>query len=172
MQGLMMEYQLTLHPLLERAYRLFPRRELATKVGGEMHRYTYGDMYPRVNKLAGALEKLGVQRGDRVGTVAWNTYRHLELYFAIPCMGAVLHTLNLRLPPDQLVYIINHAEDKVICVDQSLLPLVEKIADQLPHVQHYVVMADAPLQTSLPNAVSYEELLAAEDREFRVAGSG
>ncbi|MBX3084115.1 MAG: long-chain fatty acid--CoA ligase [Anaerolineae bacterium] len=162
----MMDYQLTLRPLLERAVRIFPKRELVTKVGTTLHRYTYADMYPRVCKLANVLGKLGVKHGDRVGTLAWNNYRHLELYFAVPCSGAVLHTLNLRLPPEQIIYIINHAEDKVLFVDQSLLPLVEKIASHLKTVKTIVVMADTPLQTSLMEAVSYEELLAAEDDHY------
>lgn len=166
MQGLMMDYQLTLRPILERAYKLFPKREVVTKVGPNMHRYTYADLYHRTAQLAHVLERLGVNSGDRVGTLAWNTYRHLELYFGIPCMGAVCHTLNLRLPPDQLIYIINHAADKVIFVDQSLLPLLEKIAPHLKTVKHFVVMADLPLQTSLPNAMSYEDLLAAESPEY------
>ena len=100
MQGLMMDYQLTLRPILERAYKLFPKREVVTKVGPNMHRYTYADLYHRTAQLAHALEKLGVKDGDRVGTLAWNTYRHLELYFAVPCIGAVCHTLNLRLPQE------------------------------------------------------------------------
>ncbi|MEO8609270.1 MAG: long-chain fatty acid--CoA ligase [Chloroflexota bacterium] len=166
MQGLMMDYQLTLQPILERAYKLYPKRELATKIGPNMHRYTYADMYKRVGKLANALKRLGVEPGDRVGTLAWNTYRHMELYFAIPCMGAVLHTLNLRLPPEQLVYIVNHAEDKVIFVDQSLLPLVEKLAEHFKTVKTFVVMADAPLQTTLPNALNYEDIVGAEDSEY------
>jgi len=166
MQGLMMDYQLTLRPILERAYRLFPKREVVTKVGPNMHRYTYADLYHRTGQLAHVLEKLGVKSGDRVGTLAWNTYRHLELYFGIPCMGGVCHTLNLRLPPEQLVYIINHAADKVIFVDQSLLPLIEKIETHLKTVEHIVVMADLPLQTSLPNALSYEELIAQESPEY------
>src|SRR5262245_64394595 len=131
MRGLMMDFPLTLRPVLERAYRYYPNREISTKVGPTMHRYTYADMYARVGQLAGALARLGVQQGDRVATLAWNTYRHLELYFAVPCMGAVLHTLNLRLPPDQLIYIVNHAEDKVLFVDASLLPLLEKLAEHL-----------------------------------------
>lgn len=166
MQGLMMDYELTLRPFLERAYRLFPQRKISTKIGPNMHRYTYADLYGRVGKLANALARLGVQPGDRVATLAWNTYRHLELYFAVPCMGAVCHTLNLRLPPDQLIYIINHAADKVICVDQSLLPLLEKIAEHLKTVEHIIVMADAPLQTSLKNTLSYEALLAAESADY------
>ncbi len=166
MQGLMMDYQLTLRPILERAYKLFPKREIVTKVGPTMHRYTYANLYHRTAQLAHALDKLGIKSGDRVGTLAWNTYRHLELYFGIPCMGAVCHTLNLRLPPEQLIYIINHAADKVIFVDQSLLPLLEKLAPHLKTVQHIVVMADLPLQTTLTNALSYEELLAAESPEY------
>jgi fatty-acyl-CoA synthase len=162
----MMDYQLTLRPILERANKLFPNRTIATKIGPTMHRYAYADLYTRVGKLANALKRLGVQPGDRVATLAWNTYRHLELYFAIPCMGAVCHTLNLRLPPDHLIYIINHAADKVICVDQSLLPLLEKISQHLKTVEHVIVMADAPLQTSLKNALSYEDLLAAESADF------
>ena len=166
MQGLMMDYQLTLRPILERAYKLFPKREIVTKVGPTMHRYTYANLYHRTAQLAHALDKLGIKSGDRVGTLAWNTYRHLELYFGIPCMGAVCHTLNLRLPSEQLIYIINHAADKVIFVDQSLLPLLEKLAPHLKTVQHIVVMADFPLQTTLTNALSYEELLAAEPPEY------
>ncbi len=161
MQGLMMDYQLTLRPILERAYKLFPKREVITKVGPDMHRYTYADLYHRTAKLAQALEKLSVKPGDRVGTLAWNTYRHLELYFGVPCMGAVCHTLNLRLPPDQLAYIINHAADKVIFVDSTLVPLLEKLATHLKTVEHFVVMTDGALQTSLPNALSYEALLSA-----------
>lgn len=166
MQGLMMDYQLTLRPILERANRYYPNRKISTKVGPTMHRYTYADMYKRVNQLANALAKLGVQQGDRVATLAWNSYRHLELYFAVPCMGSVLHTLNLRLPPDQLIYIINHAADRVIFVDASLLPLLEKIAEHLKTVEHFVVMTDGPLQTSLKNAHSYEELLSTESTQF------
>jgi fatty-acyl-CoA synthase len=163
MKGLMMDYPLTLQPIMERAYRLYPGKEIATKIGPEMHRYTYADFFPRTGQLANALARLGIRRGDRIGTLAWNTYRHLELYFGVPCMGAVVHTLNLRLPPNQLAYIINHAEDQVICVDQSLLPILEKVADELKTVRHTVVMGERPLpETSLPNVLSYEELLAAE----------
>lgn len=166
MHGLMMDYQLTLQPVLERAYRLFPTRTITTKVGPTLHRYTYADLYARVGQLAGALHRLGIQSGDRVATLAWNTYRHLELYFGIPCMGAVCHTLNLRLPPEQLIHVINHAADRILCVDQSLLPLVEKISEHLKTVEHVLVMADTPLQTTLPNALSYEDLLAAESPNF------
>ncbi|HXF69622.1 MAG TPA: long-chain fatty acid--CoA ligase [Thermoflexus sp.] len=160
MEGLMMDWPLTLHHFLDRAARLFPRKEIATRTAAGMHRYTYADFHQRVHRLAHALSRLGIGRGDRVATFAWNTYRHLEIYFAAPCMGAVLHTLNIRLAPDQLVYIINHAEDRVIFVDASLVPLLERIRDQIPTVKAFVVMSDTgPVQTALSPALDYEALL-------------
>ncbi|MSP11554.1 MAG: fatty-acid--CoA ligase [Chloroflexi bacterium] len=156
---MMMDFPLNLNYILQRAHKLFPRKEIATKVGSAMHRYTYADFYERVNRLAHVLDSLGVGPGDRVGTFAWNTYRHLEAYFAIPCKGSVLHTLNIRLFPEQIVYIINHAADKVILVDQTLLPLLEKLAGRLPTVKHYIVMADGAYQTTLTPHSSYEQLL-------------
>ncbi len=167
MQGLLMDYPLTLTHILDRARRLFPRKEIVTKTPAGMHRYTYADMYDRAGRLANALNRLDIGPGGRVATFAWNTYRHLEIYFAAPCSGRVLHTLNLRLFPEQVVYIANHAEDQVVFVDTSLLPLLEKLAPQLKTVRHYVVMADGPLPaTSLPNAISYEELLAAAPPDY------
>jgi fatty-acyl-CoA synthase len=161
MEGLMMDWPLTLHHFLDRAARLFPRKEIATRTAAGMHRYTYADFHRRVHRLAHALTRLGIGRGDRVATFAWNTYRHLEIYFAAPCMGAVLHTLNIRLAPDQLIYIINHAEDRVIFVDASLVPLLERIRDQIPTVKAFVIMSEAgPVQTSLSPALDYEALLA------------
>src|SRR5271170_1524544 len=135
MQGLMMESPLTLTPLLERAARLFPKKEIASKLdNGGMHRYTYADFHARVHRLAWVLEQLGVKQGDRVGSLCWNSYRHLELYFGVTCYGAVLHTLNLRLATDQLAYIINHADDRVIFVDASLLPILDQIRGELTGV--------------------------------------
>ena len=100
MQGLMMDYPLTLTHLLERSAKLFGRKEIASKFPGGMHRYSYADFHRRVHAMAHSLERLGLRPGDRVGTLCWNSFRHLELYFAVPCYGAVLHTLNLRLPSD------------------------------------------------------------------------
>jgi len=165
MHGLMMDYPLTLQHFMDRAQRLFPKKEIATKQGAAMHRYTYADWYARTNKLAGALKRLDVKKSDRIGTFAWNSYRHLELYFGISCYGAITHTLNLRLPPDQLMYIANHAEDSIIFVDASLVPLLEKVAPHLETVKQYVILGDAP-QHSLKNAVSYEELIAPESDGF------
>jgi len=159
MQGQMMDYQLTLTPMLERARRLFYKKEIATKAGPAMERRTYGEMAERAGRLANTLEKLGVRRGDRVATFAWNNARHLELYFAVPCMGAVLHPINLRLPGEQIAYIVNHADDKVLFVDPTLLPAVEKLAPHLKAVKHFVVMGDKIPETTLNPIHAYEELL-------------
>lgn len=167
MQGQMMDYQLTLRPVLERAKRLFPKKEIVTKAGPSLERYTYEQMVDRVGRLANALEKLGVKRGDRVATFAWNNARHLEIYFAVPCMGAVLHPINLRLPGDQIAYIANHAEDQVLFVDPSLLPAVEKLAPYLKQVRHYIVMGDkVPEGTMLSPVHAYEELLKSSSPEY------
>ena len=111
MQGLMMDYPLTLQHFYTRAVRLFPRKEIVTQTDSGIHRYTFGEWGKRTAQLSNALHRAGVKEGDRIATFGWNTYRHLELYFGIPCMGAVLHTLNIRLFADQLIYIINNAED-------------------------------------------------------------
>ncbi len=168
MQGLMMDHPLTIDRILEHAHRMFPRKQISTKLpDGSMYRYTYADMYQRIKKLANVLGKLGLKPGDRVGTFAWNNYQHLELYYAVPCSGAVCHTLNIRLSPAQLAYIINHAEDKVIFIDGSLVPLFEKVAGQVDGLKHYVLFnADSSLQTSLPNVSFYEELMAEVDDDF------
>ena len=167
MQGQMMDYQLTLTPLLERARRLFPRKEIVTKAGPSLERYTYEQMSERVGRLANALEKLGIQRGDRVATFAWNNSRHLETYFAVPCMGAVLHPINLRLPGDQIAYIINHAEDQILLLDPSLLPAIEKLAPHLKTIKHYIVMGDkVPEGTTLSPVSAYEDLLKNASPEY------
>jgi fatty-acyl-CoA synthase len=156
MTGLMMDYPLTLTHILERAAKIYPSREIATRMDdGSMHRYTYRDFHQRVHRLAHVLAGLGLQPGDRVGTLCWNHSRHLELYFAIPCAGYVLHTLNLRLAPDQLTYIVNHAEDRVIFVDESLLPVLESIRGELKSVRHFIVLTNE----------DYEQRLAAAEEE-------
>jgi len=167
MQGQMMDYQLTLTPLLERARRLFPTKEIVTKAGPGLERFTYKQMYERVSRLANALAKLGVKSGDRVATFAWNNARHLEIYFAAPCMGAVLHPLNLRLPPEQLIYIVGHADDQVLFVDPTLLPGVEKLAPHFKNIKHYIVMGDkVPEGTTLSPVHAYEELLTNASPEY------
>lgn len=167
MQGLMMNWQLTLTHVLERARRVFHEQRVSSRHAVGLHRYSFADMTRRVDRLAGALAGLGVTRGDRIGTLGWNSHRHLEAYYAVPCMGAVLHTLNLRLHPDQLAYVINHAGDRVLIVDASLLPLLEKVRDRIPTVEQVVVMSDGPLGEGLPpGAHDYEALLAAAPESF------
>ena len=143
MQGLMMTTPLTLTPYFERAAKLFPRKEIVSRTeDGSMHRYTYAEFAKRVDRLAWALERMGVKRGDFVGTLCWNGFRHLELYFAVTCYGAILHTLNLRLSSDQLSYIIQHAGDRVIFADASLVSLLDPIRGELKNVERVVTLDD------------------------------
>ena len=167
MQGLMMDDPLTLQHIFTRAVRLFPRKEIVTQTEGELHRYTYGEWGKRTMRLAQALHVAGVTEGERIATFCWNTYQHFELYFAIPCMGAVLHTLNIRLFADQLVYIINNAEDKIIFVDGDLVPVLEALADRLPTVRLYVIIGDAPHTTGkLQPSVDYETFIADQPASY------
>ena len=146
----------------------FPRKEIVTRVGENTHRYTYTDLFTRTARLGNALRELGVGKGDRVGTFAWNNYRHLEAYFAPPSIGAVVHTINIRLAADDMAYIINHAGDKVLLIDPDLAPLVEAIADRLTTVQHFVILGEPDeVTTTLRNAVSYETLLSAASPEYQ-----
>jgi fatty-acyl-CoA synthase len=162
MHGLMMDYPLTLTHLLERSAKLFPAKEIASKMPDGMHRYTYAEFHARVHALARGLEQLGIRPGDRIGTLCWNSFRHLELYFAIPCFGAVMHTLNLRLPADQLAYIINHAEDRVIFVDASLASILEPIRDQITCTTQFVLLPDlGNCQSALAPSIDYEQLVQA-----------
>jgi acyl-CoA synthetase (AMP-forming)/AMP-acid ligase II len=141
--NLMMSYPLTLTHFFERSRRLFARKTIATRVpGGSLFRHTYGEFVERTMRLAGALAALGVRKGDRVATFAWNSHRHLELYWAVPLSGAILHTLNIRLSAHDLTYIINHAGDSIVFADASLLPLLGAFRDALPTVRRIVVMPD------------------------------
>src|SRR5260221_4429472 len=167
MQGLITDCPLPLQIFSNRLPRLFPRQEIVTQTDTGTHRYTYGEWGKRCMQLANALHNAGVTEGDCIGTFAWNTYRHFELYFAVPCMGAVLHTLNIRLFADQLIYIINNAEDKVIFVDGDLVPLLEKIADQLPTVKLYVIMGEAPNAAGeLQPSVDYETFIGSQSEHY------
>lgn len=167
MRGLMMDYPLTLTHFLARAQRLFAGKEVISRNPGGLHRYSYAEAYERISRLANALCDLGIKPGDRVATFAWNTYRHFELYFAVPCSGAVLHTLNIRLFPEQIEFIVNHAEDAVIFVDDSLIAALEPLAPKFKSVRAYVAMGDGPLPTtSLKPLLRYEDLLAAAGPEY------
>lgn len=168
MHGLMMDYQLTMDRILEHANRMFPHKQITTlQPDGSLHRYNYAEAYTRIKRLAKALVNLGIQPGDRVGTFAWNNYQHFELYFAIPGAGAVCHTLNIRLFPEQLAYIVDHAEDQIVFIEASLLPLYERIAHQISCVKHYVLInAPRTIETRLRNVLHYEDLIADADEDF------
>ena len=132
MQGTMMQFPLTLVSLFERAGKLFPKTEIVSQLpDNSTHRSTYADFHRRARSLAAALQAYGLQPGDRVATLMWNHWMHLEAYFAVPVIGGVLHTLNLRLHPDELAFIVNHAEDRFLIVDDILLPVFEKIRDKV-----------------------------------------
>jgi fatty-acyl-CoA synthase len=162
MKGLMMEYQLTLPTILRRAETLFGKKEIVSRLPDKsIHRYTYQDFAIRTKKLSVALHRLGIRQGDRVATLCWNHYQHLEAYFAIPCMGAIVHPLNIRLSPDDLGYIVNHAEDKIIIVDEVLLPLFEKFKHTIK-VSKVIVIPNGGKQISSAY-LNYEDLVASGD---------
>lgn len=162
MKGLMMDYQLTLPTILRRAESLFGKKEIISRLPDKStHRYTYRDFATRAKKLAVALHRFGINKGDRVATLCWNHYQHMEAYFAIPCIGAVIHPLNLRLSPGDLSYIVNHAEDKIIIVDQVLLPLFEKFK---PGIIVSKVIVIPQTGEPLPEGyLNYEDVVASGD---------
>ena len=165
--GQMMDFPLTLTHLLDRAKTLFGRTEIVSRAPDRsLHRYTYADLYRRTSQLAGALARLGVRPGDRVASLSWNHHRHLELYFGVPCSGAVLHTLNLRLHPTEIAYIAQHAEDRVVFVDRSLLPLFNQVAEHVRSFERVIVIDDGAAHALPGNALDYEELLAREETSF------
>jgi fatty-acyl-CoA synthase len=169
MRGMMMDYPLTLLPILERSNRLFGKKEIVTRVGAGTVRATYAELFGRVHRLAGALAALGVGDGDRVATLCWNHQQHLELYFAAPCMGAVLHTVNFRLFVDQIVFILNDADDRVIVVDDSLLPLLDQVLPRTPGVRHVLIVGDVPAgKESIDGrpVTCYEDALAAAPAKY------
>jgi acyl-CoA synthetase (AMP-forming)/AMP-acid ligase II len=156
MQGLMMDQPLLISGLIRHAARHHADTEIVSKnVDGSIHRYGYAAAHARAQKLANALKRLGVQPGDRVATLAWNGFRHFEIYYAVAGSGAVIHTINPRLFPDQITYIANHAEDKVLFYDTSFAPLIEKVKPQLKSVRQFVAMND-----------EYEALLKNESEQF------
>jgi fatty-acyl-CoA synthase len=166
----MQSQPLLVSSLLVHAERHHGDREIVSRrVEGDVHRTTYRGLAARARKLANALASLGVGEGDRVGTVAWNGYRHLELYYAVSGSGAVLHTLNPRLAPDQLVYIVQHAQDRVLFFELTFLPLIEAVAPKLTGVEHFVVMVDRdrmPASSAIPNLRCYEDLVDAASDAF------
>lgn len=165
MKGLMMEYQLNLPAILRRAESLFGKKEIISCLPDRsLHRYTYNGLIVRVKKLSAALHQLGICKSDKVATLSWNHYQHLETYFAVPCMGAIIHPLNLRLSPEDLAYIVNHAEDKIIIVDQVLLPLFEKFKQEI-NVSKVIVIP----QTEEPTPaeyLNYESVVSSGDESL------
>ncbi|WP_372023559.1 3-(methylthio)propionyl-CoA ligase [Tistrella mobilis] len=170
MRGQMMDTQLLIAPLIRNAARFHGDVEIVSRTcEGPIHRYTYADAYKRVQQLANALaSRFGIAMGDRVGTLAWNGYRHFEAYFAVSGMGAILHTINPRLFLEQIEYIVNHAEDRVILVDLTFVPIIEKLIGKIPTVEAVVIMTDRANmpETSIPNAICYEELIADQSDSY------
>jgi fatty-acyl-CoA synthase len=169
MRGLMQDWPLLCHRILDHAATFHPGRPIVSRlVEGPIHRTTYDDVRKRALKVAQRLERCGIREGDRVATLAWNTFRHVEAWYGIMGAGAVYHTVNPRLFPDQIAWIVNHAEDRVMMTDLTFVPLLEKLADKLPSIERFIVLTDAAHMpdTRLKNAVPYEEWIAEADGDF------
>src|SRR3954462_9092036 len=169
MQGLMQDWSLLVHRVIDHAAAQHGQRAVISRsVEGPIHRTDYAEIRQRALKVAKRLTQDGIGVGDRVATLAWNTWRHLEAWYGITGIGAVYHTVNPRLFEDQIVYIVNHAEDRLVFLDLTFVPLIEKLQARLPSIGRYVVLTDAAHmpQTSLKNAVAYEEWLSETDDDF------
>lgn len=167
--GQMMDTQLTITSIMKFADKVYPDGEIVSVTEDDgIHRYTYADAFKRTRKLANALAASGVKSGDRIATLAWNDYRHFELYYAVSCSGAVCHTINPRLFPEQIDFIINHAQDKLLFIDPVFLPLLEKLADKLISLEGIVVLTDDSNlpETGLANCQSYESYIANQPEQF------
>ena len=172
MLGLMQDWPLLLHRIIDHAALQHGGREVVTRsIEGPMHRTTYAEIRPRALRAAKRLQKDGIKLGDRVGTLAWNTWRHLEAWYGITGIGAIYHTVNPRLFPEQIAWIINHAADRVMFVDLTFVPILEGIAGKLPSVERFVILTDGAHmpQTTLKNAVPYEDWIAEVDDDFEWA---
>ncbi len=168
----MMDFPLLLRTFLLRSAKYYPKKEIVSVFPEFVHRYTYADYYKRVCQLAHALKSLGIGRGDKVASLALNDHRHLELYFGVPCSGAVLHTVNFRLPINHLIHVLNHAEDQIIFVDEDLLMFVEMIKDQLKTVKHIVVLSHTGKKpvSGIQNLIMYDDLIAPFPEEYDFPG--
>ena len=170
MLGLMQSQPLLISGLIEFAARHHGDAEIVSRrVEGDLHRYTYKDSALRAKKVAGALDALNLAFGDRVATLAWNGYRHFELYYGVSGSGRVLHTINPRLHPDQIAWIANHAEDQVLCFDLSFLPLVQAVHARCTTVRHYIALCDEdklPQDSGVPNLISYESWIAQQSGDY------
>ena len=170
LMGQMMDQPLLISSIIEFAARHYGANEIVSRrVEGDLHRYTYRECEQRARRMAKALEGLGVQMGDRVATLAWNGYRHMELYYAVSGSGAVLHTINPRLHPEQIAYIVNHAEDQYLFFDLTFLPLIEAVAPHCKTVKSFVLMSDRthmPAETKIPSLLCYEDLIASSSDDY------
>ncbi|MGH8167681.1 MAG: AMP-binding protein, partial [Woeseiaceae bacterium] len=169
MRGLMMDTPLLISAIARHAERNFADREIVSVTHDvPVHRYRYRDCFRRARQLANALDKLALSRGDRIATLAWNDYRHLECYYGVGGAGYVCHTINPRLFAEQIVFIINHAEDRWLFTDALFVPLLEKISEQIPGVEGFVVLTDDEHmpQTTLRGAISYESLIKGESGDY------
>ncbi|MBV9530555.1 MAG: fatty-acid--CoA ligase [Bradyrhizobium sp.] len=170
MLGLMQDWPLLCHRIIEHAATIHGTQEIVTRsVEGPVHRTNYREIRDRALKVSQALERGGINFGDRIATIAWNTWRHLESWYGIMGIGAICHTVNPRLFPEQIAWIINHAQDRIVLTDITFVPILEKIADRMASVERYVVLTDSAHmpQTPLKNAIAYEDWIADADGDFR-----
>lgn len=170
MLGLMQDWPLLCHRIIEHAAKIHGKQEVVTRsVEGPIHRTTYAEIHKRALKVSQMLERDGIKLGDRVATIAWNTWRHLEVWYGIMGIGAICHTVNPRLFPEQIAWIINHAQDRIVMVDLTFVPVLEKLADNLPSVERYVILTDRAHmpETNLKNVVAYEDWIAEADGKFK-----
>jgi len=170
MLGLMQDWPLLCHRIIEHAAKIHGKQEVVTRsVEGPIHRTTYADIHKRALKVSQMLERDGIKLGDRVATIAWNTWRHLEVWYGIMGIGAICHTINPRLFPEQIAWIINHAQDRIVMVDLTFVPVLEKLADKLPSVERYIILTDKAHmpETTLKNVVAYEDWIAEADGKFK-----
>ncbi|HEX6311890.1 MAG TPA: AMP-binding protein, partial [Acidimicrobiia bacterium] len=172
-ESTMQDFPLTIGMIMRHGRAVYADSEVVTYTGDGCRRASYAEVVERAERLAAALTRLGIERGDRVGTFCWNNQEHLEAYLAVPAMGAVLHTLNIRLFPEQLTYVVNHAEDRIVVVDDTLVPLLARVAPELKTVERYLVVGDgdaSALEAAGAGAgadvVRYHDLLVAEDGGF------
>jgi fatty-acyl-CoA synthase len=161
----MQDHPLTIQMLFDYGRRVYADSRVVTLMGDHSRSASFAQVAERAERLAAALRRLGINEGDRIGTFAWNTQEHLEAYMAIPSMGAVLHTLNIRLFPEQLAYVINHAEDRVIILDDTLIPLLARVAGEIKTVEHFIIIGSGDA-SALGDVLRYEEIIASESAEF------
>ena len=169
MRGLMQDWPLLCHRILDHAATFHPDRPIISRsIEGPIHRTTYAQARTRALKVAQRLDRDGIRLGDRVATLAWNSWRHFEAWYGIMGIGAIYHTVNPRLFPDQIAWIVDHAQDRVMMTDLTFVPLLEKLADRLPSIERYIVLTDSANmpKTSLKNAVPYEAWIGEVDGDF------